>query len=344
MNIVRIGNDIQVRATLTELGDWNSTNIKSICCYFVRIQEESKSKYPQYYEPSQYSMNCCGGYAYNTMPSNMCVTQPHWFPGYNGFGVNSTPFEHAPNEYRAPVRVMREEGRVEAFFPAPDQKYIGVYKTVFVVELYEYGWNINNTRVFTIDKGKSFELSDTSGSSSSIIIDLDQIGEYSVTVVGTDINNAKTTLPKAISYGDTLNGTIYLEDGYVVKEALMAINNTAVIYPFVTGKNSLDISYANVTGSVVIVLQAEYVGTTEITLVGDYIDYEKTTLPNIATKGDVIEGYVYVKDEYVVKNATVMVDGISQSYPFTLDKQYIYFKATLPTANKLQINIGAVKK
>jgi hypothetical protein len=118
-------------------------------------------------------------------------------------------------------------------------------------------------------------------------------------------------LPKAISYEDTLNGTIYLEDGYVVKEALMTINNTAVIYPFVTGKNSLDISYANVTGSVVIVLQAEYVGTTEITLVGDYIDYEKTTLPNIATKGDVIEGYVYVKDEYVVKNATVMVDGIA---------------------------------
>ena len=45
------------------------------------------------------------------------LRDPHWFPGYNGFGVNSNKF-NCPKEYQSDVRVF--DNYVESYFPAKD--------------------------------------------------------------------------------------------------------------------------------------------------------------------------------------------------------------------------------
>ena len=303
MKYIRIGNDIQVRATLSELGQWDSINIKSICCYFVRVEDVEKSKYPQFYTPTQYSMNCCGCCSYNVMPNNTCFTDPHWFPGYNGFGVYSTPFENEPNGFRAPVKVLEEQNRVEAYFPAQEQRYTGAYKIIFVVQLYEYGWNINNTRTFTIDKGEVFTLTkDSEESSSSIIIDLDDANEHTILILGENIDNKKTALPTSIKNGGSINGTIWLDEGYIITRAIMTIDGRIVKSDFTLNNQYIDVNYDNIKDNVVIHLTTRYVGVVNVTIIGDDIDTDRTTVFNTYPKGSDIDGYIYVKPGYVIES------------------------------------------
>ena len=311
MKKIRIGNDIQVRATLSELGTWEAKDIKSVCCYFVRAEQKSSSKYPQYYEPTQYSMNCCGHGAYNVFPNNVSVTDPHLFPGYNGFGVQSTPFEHTPGEYRAPVKVMSDENRFEAFFPAKDQRYLGTYKTVFVVSLYEYGWNTDDVRTFTIDKGETFMLTNTGESSSSVIIDLDIPGDNSVTIYGDYVDTSKTTLPSSVTEGDSLIGKIYTYNGYIISGAIMTINNVVKPYPFILNQQYIEINQANITGDVVINLQFEYVGEVKVNwLLDDNIDTERTVQIDSMPKGTSLDTVLYAKDGYIFNKAQLAMDGV----------------------------------
>jgi len=48
----------------------------------------------------------------------MYITDPHWFPGYNGFGIMSTPFESSADRFQAPIKFMEQQNGVEAYFPA----------------------------------------------------------------------------------------------------------------------------------------------------------------------------------------------------------------------------------
>lgn len=324
MKNIRIGNDIQVRATLHELGQWGSINIKSVLCYFVRVEDTTdKSKYPQYYEPTQYSMNCCGCSPYNVYPNNVIANDPHWFPGYNGFGVQSTPFEHTPNEYQAPVKLMQEEGRVEAFFPAQEQRYAGTYKVIFIVSLYEYGWNINNIRTYTIDKGEVFKLSDT-GEDASCVIDVDEINDHTVTIYGNHIDATKTTLPVSVSDAGSIDGRIYLDNGYVVSGAIVTINGKVKEYDFTLNNQYLDIALSNITGDVVINIQTKEVGVCRVNVIGGQIDTANTTVPSALSKGCDITGDVYVNAGYVISGVRVTYDTTPQDIPFTLGNNFIH--------------------
>lgn len=171
MKRIRIGNDIRVQTTLHELNDFDSTAVKQVICYFIPSGEVIPEQ-PKTYDPAQYNICNCGKPAYNVFPCN--IDAPHWFCGYNGFGVNSVPFICTKSKYTALARVLKEENRIEAYFPAKEQKYIGEYKVVFVVVMYKDGWDQNNLRTYTIDKGEVFALtSDNDDITTDTIIDLD---------------------------------------------------------------------------------------------------------------------------------------------------------------------------
>ena len=172
MKRIRIGNDIRVQTTLHELKDFDINMIKQLRCYFIPQIPDCNNIYHQTYDPAEYNVCNCGKPVYNVFPCNMDA--PHWFPGYNGFGVKSKPFIHIDDKYLAPSRVLTDQGKIEAYFPAIDQRVIGEYKVVIVVTLYQSGWCTNNLRTFTIDKGIVFALtSDNRDINTETVIDLD---------------------------------------------------------------------------------------------------------------------------------------------------------------------------
>ena len=181
MKRIRIGNDIRVQTTLHELKDFDATMIKQLRCYFIPNIEEAVNPFPQTYDPAQYTVCNCGKPKYNVFPCN--IDAPHWFPGYNGFGVNSTPFIRFEKEYLAPSRLLAEQNKIEAYFPAVDQKLLSEYRVVIVLTLYQAGWGTDNLRTYTIDKGIVFALtSDDRDIDTDTIIDLDVPYVTSITV------------------------------------------------------------------------------------------------------------------------------------------------------------------
>ena len=181
MKRIRIGNDIRVQTTLHELKDFDATMIKQLRCYFIPNIEEAANPFPQTYDPEQYTVCNCGKPKYNVFPCN--IDAPHWFPGYNGFGVNSTPFIRFEKEYLAPSRLLAEQNKIEAYFPAVDQKLLSEYRVVIVLTLYQAGWGTDNLRTYTIDKGIVFALtSDDRDIDTDTIIDLDVPYVTSITV------------------------------------------------------------------------------------------------------------------------------------------------------------------
>lgn len=181
MKRIRIGNDIRVQTTLHELKDFDATMIKQLRCYFIPNIEDAANPFPQTYDPAQYTVCNCGKPKYNVFPCN--IDAPHWFPGYNGFGVNSTPFIRFEKEYLAPSRLLAEQNKIEAYFPAVDQKLLSEYRVVIVLTLYQAGWGTDNLRTYTIDKGIVFALtSDDRDIDTDTIIDLDVPYVTSITV------------------------------------------------------------------------------------------------------------------------------------------------------------------
>lgn len=346
MEKIRIGNDIRVRSTLSELGSWDSASIKQLRAYFIRVEDEQydqnhTSKYPQFYTPTQYSINACGCYQYNMYPCNMYYNDPHWFPGYNGFGVCSTPFEHCSNEFQAPVKVLPETNRFEAYFPADCQKYLGEYKLVFVVCLYESGWGLNNVRTFTIDKGSVFVLSDKSGTQSSVDIDLDTDTRYKLSISGDNVDNSKTTLPSSVSLGEAIRGRIYVKEGYIITNCVAIKGGQAIDYDFVLNNEFVDFESDPVDGDITFVVQSKYVGTCIVILTGEHVDKAKSTIPQYVPKGCDLIGTVKLDSGYKVSNAILLVDGVVQQYPFVLNNNYVDIDIKTVKNNAITIKIEA---
>lgn len=169
MKRIRIGNDVVVRTSLDEFETNDKLKIKTLQCLFIKQEYDNKSDNDMCYEPSQYVYGCCGCCNYNAAVFNngynmpCTLRDPHWFPGYNGFGVNSNKF-NCPKEYQSDVRVF--DNYVESYFPAKDQK-LGIFKVVFVAQVYTTGWGMNDLKTITIDKGELFALVDSSEESTT---------------------------------------------------------------------------------------------------------------------------------------------------------------------------------
>lgn len=180
MKRIRIGNDIRVQTSLHDLNDFDITSIKQLRCYFIP-QYDSYTTPNDTYDPMQYNICNCGKPKYNVFPCN--IDAPHWFCGYNGFGVNSKRFIHVDNKFLAPSRLLAEQNRIEAYFPAKAQYQIGEYKFVIVLTIYQPGWCEDNLRTITLDEGVIFALtSDDRDTDTDTIIDLDIPYITSITV------------------------------------------------------------------------------------------------------------------------------------------------------------------
>lgn len=174
MKQVVMGTDIRLQFTLDDLSEFDRTSIKQLRCYVIRkddIQYINLDNYgyPQYYSPTDYDLmytSCC---RYNWLPYNQYVyncgmfgpiDDYRYFPAYNGFGVNSKQFKIVPDKYLASSRVINDTNTIEMYFPAQDQKDFGKYIVLIVVTIYQPGWDSNNLRTFTINKGVQFEIVD----------------------------------------------------------------------------------------------------------------------------------------------------------------------------------------
>lgn len=172
MKRIRIGNDIRVQTSLHDLNDFDITSIKQLRCYFIPQGDSYTVPNTDTYDPMQYTICNCGKPKYNVFPCNMDA--PHWFCGYNGFGVNSKRFVHVDSNFLAPARLLAEQNRIEAYFPAKAQYQIGEYKFVIVLTIYQPGWCENNLRTITLDEGVIFALTnDDRDPDHSTTIDLD---------------------------------------------------------------------------------------------------------------------------------------------------------------------------
>lgn len=169
MKRIRIGNDVVVRTSLDEFETNDKLKIKTLQCLFIKQECDNKSDNDMCYEPLQYVYGCCGCCNYNAAVFNngynmpCTLRDPHWFPGYNDFGVNSNKF-NCPKEYQSDVRVF--DNYVESYFPAKDQK-LGIFKVVFVAQVYTTGWGMNDLKTITIDKGELFTLVDSAEESTT---------------------------------------------------------------------------------------------------------------------------------------------------------------------------------
>ena len=260
MKRIRIGNDIRVQTSLHDLNDFDITSIKQLRCYFIP-QCDSYTTPNDTYDPMQYNICNCGKPKYNVFPCN--IDAPHWFCGYNGFGVNSKRFIHVDNKFLAPSRLLAEQNRIEAYFPAKAQYQIGEYKFVIVLTIYQPGWCEDNLRTITLDEGIIFALtSDDRDTNTNTIIDLDipyitsitvpnklvlknesqfNIGEqdynnttYSITLNYSDGSNKSVTSDE---FSSLISTSIYNSGGISIEENGQIIRtdnfkdiNTEVIY------------------------------------------------------------------------------------------------------------------
>ena len=262
MTNVRIGNDIRIQTTLSELGNYDQTNIKQLKCYIVRTTgtqyvDEANPGYPQYYTPTEYDVCLSGIPKYNyPIPYNVyafnnaqyCpMNDYHVFPAYNGFGVCSKPFKYDPRDYMAPSRVLYGQNAIECYFPAQDQVKLGTYKLVIVVTVYIPGWSFDNLRTYTIDKGELFKLvDDTTGQSGEIVINTD-------TATPTGISsNSIIYLPtlQSISLGDLdVTGTEYKIDVIYSDNTIKSWTNSTNI-TLSTNAPSSEIKFDTTTGKI----------------------------------------------------------------------------------------------
>lgn len=181
MKRIRIGNDIRVQTSLHDLNDFDITSIKQLRCYFIPQGDSYTVSNTDTYDPMQYTICNCGKPKYNVFPCNMDA--PHWFCGYNGFGVNSKRFVHVDSKFLAPARLLAEQNRIEAYFPAKAQYQIGEYKFVIVLTIYQPGWCEDNLRTITLDEGVIFALTnDDRDTDTDTIIDLDKPASKEYTI------------------------------------------------------------------------------------------------------------------------------------------------------------------
>lgn len=222
MRNIRIGNDIKVKFTIKGPQGFDAVNVKQMRVYFVnQVQNDEpvpvkrfpKEPFPQFYEPSKYTLHGCGRFEYNVNPCynkyeyNMVApgyNDAHLWPYYTGFGVKPDHFvdecfcchpapQHNPNTFLAPSVIEQGSNKASAYYSACEQIFAGTYRMVVVLAVYQTGWGINNLHTYTIDYGTLFNLvTDESGESGDIVIDLDDEVKPEAPVISIDENGVVT--------------------------------------------------------------------------------------------------------------------------------------------------------
>lgn len=177
----------------------DTINIRSIKVYIINTSREKEkadkianctkfiSRFPcephhPAFEPSAYDLNLAGLPRYYAYPEHHC----HYF--YHGFGLHPDwshiyPVENCTNdtEFIAPVQATEYKDQVDAYFPANNQLYCGVYKIVVVARIYQPGYGLDNLRTITMDYNNIFRLvDDSTGTNSDVTIEIGAASEVGV--------------------------------------------------------------------------------------------------------------------------------------------------------------------
>ena len=320
MKRIRIGNDVVVRTNLDEFETNDKLKIKTLQCLFIKQEYDNKSDNDMCYEPSQYVYGCCGCCNYNAAVFNngynmpCTLIDPHWFPGYNGFGVNSNKF-NCPKEYQSDVRVF--DNYVESYFPAKDQK-LGIFKVVFVAQVYTTGWGMNDLKTITIDKGELFTLVDSAEESTTDgLIDLTD-GQ------GSDQENDKLIVDAIFIKGgkkDKIENKFILGTGgthelldYVTRGRYVIEYLKDSVYNYITKENAKHFNFSIIQDNKPALSTVDEFGT--ITCREEILQYNKDVSIVVTSKYDNnIKDYV---DYSVSTWNTVASEYISPSIDFVL--------------------------
>lgn len=184
MQKIRIGNDIRFNITLKGQRAYDQSNVKQLRCYLINTEYENK-KDDCCSCMNEYHLHACGCPSYHVMPHNCCfrpVFPP--LPMYRPIeqqkpckpcGIDFVD-PNAPEDckYLAPSKMTSKQNGAIVYFPAEDQRMLGIYKLVVVIVIFEPGWGRTNLRTYTIDYGDVVQLvDDDQAVSGDITIDVD---------------------------------------------------------------------------------------------------------------------------------------------------------------------------
>lgn len=238
---IRIGNDIRLRINLLNMKGIDTINIKSIKVYIINTSREKEkadkianctkfiSRFPcephhPAFEPSAYDLNLAGLPRYYAYPEHHC----HYF--YHGFGLHPDwshiyPVENCTNdtEFIAPVQATEYKDKVDAYFPANNQLYCGVYKIVVVARIYQPGYGLDNLRTITMDYNNIFRLvDDSTGTNSDVTIEIGAASE--VGVQGLELSGSTDMV-----VGETqFVGTIFTPSNAINKQIICTTSGPSV--------------------------------------------------------------------------------------------------------------------
>lgn len=238
---IRIGNDVQLKVSLSLGEEVEHTNIQSMRAIFVnatlkdKIKEEFKKKnrfigrfpiepFVDEFTPCNCCINSMGYPRYNVKVFNE----------YNGFGVNpdwnkSLPVKEMPIfEYQSEVYRTGDPSAVKVLFPAEAQVQIGKYDLILVVNIFQSGFK-NNVRTITVDFKNVFELVSSSEEADMVdpvLIELNNTSEgyepYDVYVVSGKYSNDDIHLTSDIKLKRNDMGTVNIDvspiNGWYVEE------------------------------------------------------------------------------------------------------------------------------
>ncbi len=234
MQKIRIGNDVRLNITLKGSRVYNQSSIKQLRCYLINTEYENLKT--DFHEcKNEYVLHRCGCPTYHVMPFGYHPRRPMQLFDKPAPIDHKKPFMEcdnfiAPNVprecmYLAPSKVTSKENGAIVYFPARDQRMLGIYRLVVCVVIFEPGWGKTELRTYTIDYGSVLELVDNEeGVSGDITIDVDTDStKYNKILKIEPINDTLTCVDGSITklgdndyYSRPYNIRVYLENGSFV--------------------------------------------------------------------------------------------------------------------------------
>lgn len=181
MDIINIGNDIRVDFKLKDVKYAQKKDLKDIKCFFIKcchnksddFADVKNNPFPQYYNPTEYTIHSCGFPTYNVMPHNNCNKHCSC-----GFSVNSHSFcyKHLLCHNKAYgcniPNGWNTNQKLSTYFSGRDQFQLGEYRLIVCAQFIEKNWGYNDTHQYLIDYGVVFKLDIHNGLSGNIVVNL----------------------------------------------------------------------------------------------------------------------------------------------------------------------------
>lgn len=177
---INVGNDIRVNFTLKGI-DNEDGNIKYIKCYFINTSATGKNcakcynhsfnheAFPQYYNPTMYTIGNCGEHTYNVLP-HYCQ-DPKKFIREN---IITHTYKHNALFEGHTIITDPDKHQVSTYFSGHKQLLLGKYKLVVLLVMeHEDTWKKYQLHEYSFNFGEIFKLVKDGGKDGKIVIDLD---------------------------------------------------------------------------------------------------------------------------------------------------------------------------